>query len=125
MSTIKLTQDTIYTKVTPSHDKLDTGTMGGCVTVIVHGAKATRAQHCSGGFQALDEKILDGIGTVNTIVVVAPYFAGYDWERVLEWVRDNKGTGLASYVKSGRALINLNAVRNRDLDGCFIKTITS
>ena len=123
MPKIKLNMSSKYTNVTRLHNELDTGHMAGCVTVIVHGFLATRAQHCYGGFDFLDKAILDGIGTVQVIVVVAPWFYGKEWNRVLNWVQNNKGNGLATYVKSKHALINLQAVRKGDLDHCFIKNV--
>jgi hypothetical protein len=84
-------------------NELDTNIMGGCITVIVHGDNATRAQHCAGGFGALDPFILHGLRPVRIIVIVARSFEGSDRKEVNNRVRDNKGEGKASWVNSRHA----------------------
>ena len=106
---VTLSMDFSCTDVS-NYDTLSTGAMGGCVTVIVHGAHGTRAQHCAGGFQALDHSITN-VGTIRTIVVAAPMLTGNDPLRVLEWVAQNKGTGRSMFVKNS-CRIDLRAMRN-------------
>jgi hypothetical protein len=123
MARLKLQMGNTYQDVSINYNEFDTNIMGGCVTVIVHGDNATHAQHCAGGFQALDQYILQGVGTVQIIIIVAHFFSGEDWTRVMAWVQQNKGTGRASYVKSSHALINMDAVRNRNLNNHFLRDL--
>jgi hypothetical protein len=116
MTHVTLSMSNQFTDV--SHNtSLSTGIMGGCVTVIVFGTNATRAQHCAGGFQALDSHILN-VGAVTAIIVAAPLLSGYDPERVMRWVTRNKRGGRSMFVNRD-CRIDLERVRGgADLPSC-------
>ncbi len=126
MPKITLMMSTKYTDVHRGYDELDTGRMAGCVTVIVHGSHATRAQHCNGGFKFLDKDILNGIGTVKVIAIVANLINSDEHYLIYKWVDKVGGkTGRATYINSSHALINLNAMRRGGFDECLIGNLSS
>ena len=91
MPTLTLSQSFSATVVSDYYDQIDAGAMGGCITVVVCGSGGVRAQHCAGGIQALEKATIFNVGTIQCILIFAPYYAGNDGERARKLVSKHPG----------------------------------
>jgi hypothetical protein len=100
LADITLTQGNVFQDVT-GYSTVTTGAMGGCVSIIVIGLNGVRAQHCSGGFAALDPRVRL-VGPITAIIIAAAHFSGgADFVRVQRWVAQHRGPAARTHCAIG------------------------
>lgn len=109
MADITLTQGNVFQDVT-GYSTVTTGAMASCISVIVVGLNGVRAQHCSGGFQALDPRVRL-VGPITAIIIAAARLERDDLARVQRWVAQHRGPVARTHCAiGGNVRVNIGAV---------------